>query len=65
MGAVDRILEMAMERELDIPYPITFSEFATKQYYGKGIRDLMVDDVDQLLIYLAGVNISYCTYTPT
>ena len=65
IDAVDRIVQRAEGRKLDIPYPITFEEFANKRYYGKGIREMLIDDIDQLLIYLAGVNVSYATYTPT
>ena len=61
-----RISEMAQDRELDIPFPITFSEFANKQYYGAGIKEMLIDDVDALINYFSpGIKISYCTYTPT
>jgi hypothetical protein len=60
-----RIFSQAESMGLKINMPITFSEFANKQYYGKGIRKFMIDDVDELLHFLSdGVEISFCTYTP-
>lgn len=63
----ERIFDIAQDRELDILYPITFAEFANRSYIGKIERrkEMLIDEVDKLLIYLAGMNISYCTYTPT
>jgi len=61
----ERIFQSALDRELDINFPITYSEFENKRYYGRGIKEFMIDDVDQLLECLARVRISYCTYTPT
>ena len=45
---------------------VTFDQFKHGESF-RGIkhRELMIDDVDQLLIYLAGMNISYATYTPS
>lgn len=60
----ERVFQMALDRDLVIPFPITFGEFKCGEYYGKGIKEMLIDDVDQLLIFLAEVNISYATYTP-
>ena len=60
----ERIFQAALDRGLDINFPITFEEFANKKYYGAGIKKFMIDDVDILLEHLSGVPISYCTYTP-
>ena len=60
----ERIFQAALDRGLDINFPITFEEFANKRYYGAGIKKFMIDDVDILLEHLSGVPISYCTYTP-
>ena len=62
--AAEMIFQQAMDRGLDIKFPITFQEFANDEYYSKGIKEFMIDDVDQLLEYIARVPISYCTYTP-
>lgn len=35
-----------------IPFPITFDDFINKNYYGKGIKGFLIDDVDHLLRYL-------------
>jgi hypothetical protein len=62
----ERVFSSAVDRDLHIPFPITFYEFAEKRYYGKGIKEFLIDDVDALLHFLSyGVNITYCTYTPS
>ena len=60
----ERIFQDSLDRKLKIPFPITYAEFINKQYYGKGIREFVIDDVDMFLEQFAGVSISYATYTP-
>ena len=62
--AAEMIFQQAMDRKLDIKFPITFEEFANGGYRSRGIREFMIDDVDILLEHLSGVPISYCTFTP-
>ena len=64
ISEAQRIFQVALDRGLDINFPITFEEFANKRYYGAGINEFMIDDIDILLEHLSGVPISYCTYTP-
>ncbi len=61
----DRILEMAKERELDIPAPLTFSDIATRRHFGKFMPGLLIDEVDEFIMYITQYPVSYCTYTPT
>jgi hypothetical protein len=61
----ERIFQSALDRGLNINFPLTFSEFINKEYYGKGIKEFMIDDVDMLLAYLSNVPVSYCTSTLT
>ena len=60
-----RIFQVSLNRELTIPFPLTFHEFVNKPYLGKNIKEMLIDDVDALLVYIAGTNITYCTYTPS
>ena len=59
----ERIFQIALDRELNINFPITFQEFINKWYHGMGIKEFMIDDVDILLYRLTSVPISLCTYT--
>jgi len=57
----ERISQSALDRGLNIPFPLTFSQFINREYIGKEIKEFMIDDVDMLLAYLSNVPISYCT----
>lgn len=50
----DYIIEMATELGAKIPYPITFDEFLSKRYYGKGVDRFYIDNADMLLQKIAG-----------
>jgi len=44
-----QIAQAAKERNLAIPFPLTFREFRGCEYYGRGIRGLLIDNADDLL----------------
>jgi hypothetical protein len=46
---VHRVVERAQSMGCSINFPITFDEFLSHQYYGKGIRKFFIDNVDILL----------------
>lgn len=46
--------DLARKMELDIPFPITFDEFARGGVHRPGIRGFLFDDLDTLLHHLAG-----------
>ena len=54
----DNIIKMANKMNLDIPYPITFRELPIRSPY---IKEVLVDDFEDLLIYLVGKPISIAT----
>lgn len=59
-----RIFKLALNMGLDIPFPITISEFLDRQFYAKGIKSFAIDEVGFLLDRLAqGINISAITLT--
>ena len=61
-----RIYTMAQAGDLDIPFPHTYAQFSQKDVFrGRNYKELMIDDVDQLLMYISKMNISYATYTPS
>lgn len=40
---------------LDIPFPITYEEFLQgRKHFGRGVRSLAIDDLDEFVWYLAG-----------
>lgn len=58
-----RIQEQARRINIEIPLPITYQEFLEKQYYGKGIKGFLVDNVGMLLQSLSPVKIDTITLT--
>lgn len=45
-----RIHTTAIGMGLNIPFPITFAEFLNRQYYSKGVRGFLIDNIDALLV---------------
>ena len=63
--AVEMTFSRAQKMELNIPFPITHDDFIRRNYYGKGIKGFLIDDVDMLLERMArGVQIGAITITP-
>lgn len=48
-----RVARLALEMKTPISFPITYEEFAKGEFYGKGIAGFVVDDVEDLLRYMA------------
>ena len=48
-----QIAERAKKKGIDIPFPLTYIQFIRGNFYGRGIRCFVIDDVDALLWYLA------------
>jgi hypothetical protein len=51
----------ALDLDLQIPFPITYEEFINKDYYPRGIRGFLIDNVEMLLLRLTNVNIEAIT----
>lgn len=49
----ERIFSIANEHKLNIPFPLTYDEFINKRYYSKGIKGILIDNVDILLDYMS------------
>jgi len=49
---VEYVWDLARKLELDIPFPLTFTEFLEKRYYSRGINGFLIDDVDDFLRYI-------------
>lgn len=48
-----RIASIAQEMKLSIPFPITYAEFITKDFYSRGIKGFLIDNADALLQVMA------------
>jgi hypothetical protein len=57
------IFSKAQKQGLDIPFPISYNEFITRDYYGKGIKGFLIDDADRLLARLTDLPIGAITLT--
>jgi hypothetical protein len=51
----------AMKLGLDIPFPITYTEFIEKKYCGKNINGFLIDNVDILLEFISNVPVNAIT----
>ena len=48
-----RCQERAKSLGLSLYFPLTYEEFTKGDFYGKGLNGLLVDDVENLLRYMA------------
>lgn len=44
----------AQELNVKIPFPLTYDEFRRGEYFGRGVRAFVIDDVDDLVRSMAG-----------
>lgn len=66
MKEADRVHMEAIKMGLKIPLPITYDEFISRHYSPKGVRSLLIDNVDMLLQYIAkGTPIEGYSLTPS
>jgi hypothetical protein len=49
-----RIADLARERQIDIPQPITWCDFIKGRFHGGGVKAFVIDDLDRCLQYAAG-----------
>ncbi|MFW5847491.1 MAG: hypothetical protein ACOCVF_01040 [bacterium] len=58
-----RIQSKAMDMGVQIPFPLTFSEFLNKEYYARNIKGFLIDNVEMLIQELTSVPIRAITLT--
>lgn len=51
------VMNMARKMELQIAFPLTYEEFLSKRYYGKGIKEFYIDDAEVFLQSMSAVPI--------
>lgn len=51
------IAEMARNMNVKIPFPLTFHELLKRGYYAKGVRRVYIDNADELIQRIAGVEV--------
>jgi len=59
----ERVFQQARTMKLNIPFPITFHEFITGEYYGKGIKSFLIDNAEILLQQISRVPIEAISFT--
>lgn len=63
--AIRRIVDQCIHWNIDIRLPITYNEFINKDYYGRGIKGFLFDNVDDFIQYMSDtVEIKAITLTP-
>ena len=60
---IDTIMNMAREIDVQIPVPLSYSEFVDRQYYPLGVKGLLIDDADALLEYISTVPVQAISVT--
>ncbi len=48
-----RIAQLARDKGLRIPFPLTYSEFIRHEWFGRGIASFAIDNADMLLQEIA------------
>lgn len=48
------ICNVASSQGKSIPTPVTFDDFIERQYYYRGVRGFLFDDIDLFIQYMAG-----------
>ena len=59
-----RIKSEAKEMGLDIPLPITYTEFIKKQYSGRNISGFLIDNLEMFLQAISNAPINAITMLP-
>lgn len=47
------VMKMAREMNLKIPFPLTFDELLTQNYYARGVKSFHIDNADELIQMIA------------
>jgi hypothetical protein len=58
-----QIAEHAREMGLNIPFPLTASEWQKRSYHPPGVRGLLFDDLDRIIQSMTAVPVLAATWT--
>lgn len=58
-----QIAEHAREMGLNIPFPLTASEWQKRDYHQSGVRGLLFDDLDRIIQAMTAVPVLAATWT--
>lgn len=64
MKECNEVQLFAMKLGYNIPLPITYDEFINGEYHAKGIKGLLIDNVERLLNYISKVPINAISLNP-
>lgn len=63
LAGVQELWARAREMELNIPQPITWNEFVSGRYHGRGIKAFIIDDLDHCIQSMTAVPITAVSLT--
>jgi hypothetical protein len=58
-----RVAGVAREMGLSIPFPLTWGEFASRQYHGRGVKGFAIDNLDACIQQMTPVPIRAVSLT--
>lgn len=61
----ERVFRIAIGMNCNIPFPISFDEFITKQYHGSGIKEFYIDNIDMCIQEVSPVPVQTITISKT
>lgn len=62
---VSRVVCLSKEMGMSIPFPLTFQEFASGQYYAKGIKGFLIDNAELFIQSLSKVPVVAISISPS
>ena len=62
---VSRVVCLSKEMGMNIPFPLTFQEFSSGQYYAKGIKGFLIDNAELFIQSLSKVPVVAISLSPT
>ena len=60
---VQRLWKIILEKKYDLPQPITFNDFIKRNYCGRNIKNIVIDNVDLLLKTMCTTKLGCITLT--
>jgi hypothetical protein len=60
----NRVAKVARDMGLKIPYPLSAHEFMSQQYFYRGIKGFLIDNIDLVFNSMSSVPIIAATLTP-
>lgn len=59
-----RISAIAHEMNIKIPFPISYDEFINRDYYGQGVKGVLIDNIEYFINRISDVPVNAITLCP-